>query len=162
MIEYEYRKLNQIQQQTIDNKNKPKHFRTTESWATGLILLNWNYIIKLWESRIESLKTMPPGIVTIDEHHFELHKAMNALRNHTIINSYDYNLIFKTPTELKSYSTNQLKLWNSNIQLLNQINTTEVVMGIMEPTTNPSNTPSSQQIQSTEIVTGHMEPITNP
>ena len=109
-----------IQQQTPDNNAKPKRFCTTESWAKGLMLLNWESIIKLWESRIDSIKTSSPGLVLIDNHYFELQKALDALCNHRITNPNDYELIYRTQTEIESYSTNQLKLLNSNIQLLHQ------------------------------------------
>ena len=99
----------------------------------------------MWEVQIESLECVPIGIVPINQKYYELPKAVQALQMHTITNATDKRLVLKTEQELAELSLNQLKLWNANIQILNQINATEVIMGRSEPTTNltnVSNTPA--------------------
>ena len=141
MIRHEYAQSHKSTNSPSTNIPKSRRYRNPESWAKGLILLHWEFVIKLWEHRIKAVPCMPLGTIPTDTYSFELQKAIRALHTHTITNHNDRKLIIRSETELAGFSLNQLKLWTSNVQLLNQINSTELVMGTCEPIPNSPTLP---------------------
>ena len=149
MILHEYSKssgLNRL------DKSKPRKHRTPETWATGLIMTNWEFVIKMWENRNESHKQTPIGVEPIDNHYFVLQSALTALRSNNITNPHDKLLIMKSESDIAKLSTNQIKVWHANLQILNKINILENETGPSEPTMNPED----------DNETGTSEPTMNP
>ena len=106
---YEYLKIsNRLRQSDI----KTHKHRTPDSWASGLIRLNWDVVINMWESRIESSNHMPVGVVPIDTRYYLLQRAI-LLFNRTTSLQLDKKLILKSESDLANLSTTQLKLWLS-------------------------------------------------
>ena len=134
MIRHEYAKLAK-QTHTTKSPNKNKH-RNPESWASGLILTNWDFVISAWESRIETQNQTQVGVQPINIHYFLLQKAVAALNSHNITNQFDKNLILRQESDIAKLSTNQLKLWLANFQTINQLNKLMNKTGTSEPTTN--------------------------
>ncbi len=131
MIHHEYQ---QISTRLNDLNIKPHKHRSPESWAKGLIMINWEFVIDMWESRIESIKQTPIGVEPIDNLHYLRQKALHALSTHQITNARDQEMIIKSESDIAILSQNQIKLWLANLQTLNKINKLENEMGTSEPT----------------------------
>ena len=110
---------------TITSTAKQRKFRTPESWAKGLISLNWEYVNLLWEDRINSVKSHEEGTLILANHYFLLQTALYKLQNHQLHNPNDIEWIIKSQADISKMSTNQLQLWINNIDLLTKLNTQE-------------------------------------
>ena len=152
------------EQQLKSTTTKKPKYRIPESWATGLILTNWELVIQLWENPIESSQKAPTGVEPINNHYFILQKARKALLSNNIINQQDKTLIIKSECDLAKLSTNQLKLWLVNFQTLNNLNCTEHTTGTAEPPRNSDNAnfKTSNILNFIEIEPGPSEPSPNP
>ncbi len=121
--------LEQFKSSTTTTKHNKQRYRTPESWAKGLISLNWEFVNLLWEDRINFHKENKSGSEARDQHYFLLQRAYHEIDNHRITNAQDRitnaqdrNWILKSRDELNKLSSNQLMLWIDNITLLNSIN----------------------------------------
>ena len=123
MIRHAYHDLNkQNLTKSANTSNKKKKFYTPESWGKGLISLNWEYVNLLWEDRIKSVNSHEENIVDQHaNHYFLLQEAIYKLNNHQLRNPNDVAWITKSQDELTKFSSNQLRLWINNIDLLTKI-----------------------------------------
>ena len=113
MILHEY---STMAKNTRNIMNKRQKYRNPDTWAQGLILLNWEFVIEMWEARIASTQQTPIGIQPIDTHYHLLQKAIHSIQNNNITNPQDRTIVLKSEQELRKFSTNQLKLWLTNFQ----------------------------------------------
>ena len=118
LIRFEYSKHQVIQQSATQ---RPK-YRTPETWAKGLIVLNWEFVNLLWEQRISSVTSQNPHPDKRDNHYFLLQKAYKVLNSHQIINLQDQHWLLKTQEDIDKMSINQLILWIHNMNLIHKIN----------------------------------------
>ena len=106
LMRFEYSKLSSLP--TLPGK-KPK-YRTPESWAKGIITLNWEFVNQLWEQRIASVQTNNHNLDTRNNHYFLVQKAYHMLQNHRITNTQDKLWLLKSHEVINKMSTNQLRL----------------------------------------------------
>ena len=121
MMRHTYQQINH--QNLLSNNNNKKHrVFTPESWAKGLISLNWEYVNLLWEDRINSVKSHEVGRELTPNHYFLLQTAIHKLNNHRLRNPSDIAWLIKSHDEISNMTSKQLQLWINNIDLLNKLN----------------------------------------
>jgi hypothetical protein len=123
MMRYTYQILNKNNSRP-DTKTNKRKFYTPESWAKGLITLNWKFANLLWEDRINTV-TKNSNTTIADNHYFLLQKAYHKLEHHRIHNPNDLAWVIKSQDELSKFSSNHLKVWINNLDLLNKLNDNE-------------------------------------
>ena len=121
MIRHAYQQINHERLHTNNNTQK-RRILTPESWAKGLISLNWEFVNLLWEDRINSVKSHEDGNELQPSNYFLLQTATYKLYNHRLRNPSDIAWLVKSHDEISKMSSKQLQLWINNIDLLNKLN----------------------------------------
>ena len=123
MIRYEYASL--ACSETKNQNLQQKKYRSPESWVSGLILTNWEFVISLWESRITSSNNAPLGVEPINSHYYLLQTANRASKSNSITNQFDLNLLHKSELDIAKLSSNQINLWFANYHIIEKLNKLE-------------------------------------